>query len=231
MANYSRGGGMGYVPPVVRTFLIVNVVVFVAQNLIPGLTEWGSLHYWTSSQFRPHQLITMMFMHGGFTHILFNMLVLWMFGSVLESYWGSKRFLNFYLICGIGASVITLLSVPFTAAQFVKTASEATDGYGSSQIIEMYKQQYAALGASGALMGVMAAFAYLFPNTELMVFPLPIPVKAKYLIPFYFLIDLFGGLGIGLAGDNVAHFAHLGGALIGLIIVVFWNRTNRKTFY
>ena len=159
------------------------------------------------------------------------MLILWMFGSVLEHFWGSKRFFNFYMICGIGASIVTLLSVPFTAAQFAKSYVGPGEIGGTMQIIEAYKDQYMALGASGALMGVMAAFAYLFPNTELFIMFLPIPVKAKYVIPFYILIDLFGGLGIAMQGDNVAHFAHLGGALVGLIIVIFWNKTNRKTFY
>jgi membrane associated rhomboid family serine protease len=202
----------------------------VQQGYKP-FTDWGALHYWTATEFRPHQIVTMMFLHGGVTHILFNMLVLWMFGSVLEHFWGSKRFFNFYMICGIGASVITLLSVPFTASQFAKSMIDAGQGGSAIQWIEAYKDQYTALGASGALMGVMAAFAYLFPNTELYIMFLPIPVKAKYVIPFYILIDLFGGLGIALQGDNVAHFAHLGGALVGLIIVIFWNKTNRKTFY
>ncbi len=231
MANYSYGGGMASIPPVVKTLLLINVAVFIAQAAVPGLDEWGALHYWTSDLFRPHQLVTMMFFHGGFTHILFNMLVLWMFGSTLESFWGSKRFLNFYMICGIGASVVTLLSVPFTAGLFAKHAGALAEGFSVPQIVEGYKQQYSALGASGALMGVMAAYAYLFPNTEVMVFPLPIPIKVKYLFPVYMLVDLFGGLGIGIAGDNVAHFAHLGGALIGFIIVLLWNKTNRKTFY
>jgi membrane associated rhomboid family serine protease len=230
MANYSSGG-LGSIPPIVKTLLIINIAAFIAQNTIPGLTGWGALHYWTSDLFKPHQLVTMMFLHGGFSHILFNMLVLWMFGSILENFWGSKRFLNFYMVCGIGASVITLLSVPFTAAQYAKTAEALTDGYTIPQIIEGYKQGYAALGASGALMGVMAAFAYLFPNTELYIMFIPIPVKAKYVIPGFILIDLFSGLGYGISGDNVAHFAHLGGALIGLLIVIFWNKTNRKTFY
>lgn len=233
MANYRYGaGGMGSIPPVIKTLLIINVVVYIAQNLIPGLTSWGALHYWTSDEFKPHQLITMMFLHdpSSFSHILFNMFGLWMFGSILENFWGSKRFLNFYLICGIGASVITLLSVPFTGAQFAKSSEALADGYTVPQIIEGYKQGYSALGASGAIMGVMAAFAYLFPNTEMYIMFIPIPIKAKYVIPGFVLLDLFSGLGIGIK-DNVAHFAHLGGALVGLILVIVWNKTNRKNFY
>ncbi|MEO5684031.1 MAG: rhomboid family intramembrane serine protease [Chitinophagaceae bacterium] len=231
MANYSSGG-MGSMPPVVKTLLIINVAVYIGQLIIPGLTEWGALHYWTADAFKPHQLVTMMFLHDpiSFTHILFNMFGLWMFGSILENFWGGKRFVNFYMICGIGASIITLLSVPFTAAQYARTAAALGDGYTIPQIVEAYKQGYSALGASGAIMGVMAAFAYLFPNTELYIMFIPIPVKAKYVIPGFILVDLFSGLGIGIK-DNVAHFAHLGGALIGLIIVIIWNKTNRKNFY
>ncbi len=232
MANYRYSGGMGgSFPPVVKILLFLNVAIFIAQSAMPALTDWGALHYWTSSQFKPHQLVTMMFFHGGFTHILFNMLVLWMFGSILENFWGSKRFLNFYMVCGIGASVITLLSVPFTGMQFAKTMAETAQEGTVEQYFAAYKEGYAALGASGALMGVMAAFAWLFPNTEMYIMFIPIPVKAKYVIPGYILIDLFGGLGYGIKGDNVAHFAHLGGALIGLIIVIIWNKTNRKNFY
>ena len=228
MANY-RSGGIGDLPTVVKILLIINVAVFVAQQVVPELTEWGSLHYWSSAAFRPHQIVTMMFLHGGITHILFNMLVLWMFGSQLEYFWGSKRFFNFYMVCGIGASIITLLSVPYTGMQYAKAAVATSPEYTIAQFFEYYKQHYQALGASGALMGVMAAFAYLFPNTELMIFFIPVPIKAKYVIPAYVLIDLFGGLGYG--NDNVAHFAHLGGFLVGFIIVVLWNKTNRKNFY
>ena len=234
MANYRYGaGGMGALPPVIKTLLIINVVAYIVQKSVPDFTNWGALHYWTSDSFKPHQLVTMMFLHdpGNFSHILFNMFGLWMFGSILENFWGSKRFLNFYMICGIAASVITLFSVPFTGAQFARTAGALADGYTVTQVIEGYKQAYTALGASGAIMGVMAAFAYLFPNTEMFIMFIPIPVKAKYVIPGFILIDLFSGLGIGIQGDNVAHFAHLGGALMGLILVFIWNKTNRKTFY
>ncbi len=227
MTNYSSRG-MGYIPPVIKALLIINVVVFILQEKVfPGLTDWGALHYWTSTRFRPHQIITTMFLHGGFSHILFNMFALWMFGSTLENFWGSKRFLNFYMICGIGASIITILSVPFTAELMVKTAGITEN---ATEAIAVYKEEYSAIGASGAIMGVMAAFAYLFPNTEMFMMFIPIPIKAKYLIPGMVLLDLFGGMGYS-GSDGVAHFAHLGGALVGLIMVIIWNKTNRKNFY
>ena len=142
-------------------------------------------------------------MHGSWTHIIFNMLTLWMFGRILENYWGSKRFLQFYLICGVAAAGAHLLT------------SDA-----------------AAVGASGAIMGLMAAFAYLFPNSELYLFFLPVPIKAKFVIPGLMALDIFGII-YRTPGDNVAHWAHLGGALAGLIIVLFWNKSkgNRRNFY
>ena len=229
MANFGTGG-MGSIPPVIGTLILINVAVFIGQNAVPAITEWGALHYWTSTQFGLHQIVTMMFLHGGFSHILFNMFALFIFGSQLENFWGGKRFLNFYMVCGIAASVITLLSVPFSASLFVKNIPDL-DQFSSMQLIEQYKQQYSALGASGAIMGVMAAYAYLFPNTEMYMMFIPVPIKAKYLVPGFIAIDLFGGLGYGLKGDNVAHWAHIGGALAGLIIVIIWNKTNRKNFY
>ena len=129
-----------------------------------------------------------------------------MFGRVLENVWGAKRFLFFYLACGVGASAAHLLMQQFMGG-FVPT-----------------------VGASGAVMGVMVAFGYLFPNTEMMIVPIPVPVKAKWVVVAYVLLDLFGGFG-KIAGDNIAHFAHLGGAITGFIIVLIWNKTNRRTLY
>jgi membrane associated rhomboid family serine protease len=233
MTNYSSSSrGLGSIPPVIRTIIIINVILFIIQSKIyPPITEWGALHYWKSSLFMPHQIITTMFLHGSFFHILFNMYALWLFGSRLEIFWGSKRFVNFYMICGIGASVITILMVPFSAELYARSSAFLQEGYTKAQLIEDYIQNYSAIGASGALMGVMAAFAYLFPNTEMIIIPIPIPIKVKFLIPGYVLLDLFGGLGYVNKGDNVAHFAHLGGALVGIILVIIWNKTNRRNFY
>lgn len=227
-----NNSGRGSMPPAIMTFIIINVVVNVAQHIIPGLTNWGSLHYWTSNEFHPHQIITMMFLHDpdSIWHLAFNMLALWMFGSILENLWGTKRFVNFYMICGIGASLLTLLSVPFSAVQFAHHHTELLEQYTSAQIADGYKQEYSALGASGAIMGVSVAFAYLFPNTELYIYAV-LPIKAKFAVPLFVLYDLVSGLGFGIKGDNVAHFAHLGGALIGFLLVLYWNRTNRRTFY
>ncbi|HEY0068092.1 MAG TPA: rhomboid family intramembrane serine protease, partial [Flavisolibacter sp.] len=156
--------------------------------------------------FEPYQLATHMFTHGDMMHILFNMFGLWMFGKMLENVWGPKRFLLFYFICGVGAAVAHL-----AVQYFMGTGAPA-------------------VGASGAVMGILVAFAYLFPNTELFIMLIPIPVKAKWAVLGMVLYDLLGGVG-QVTGDNIAHFAHLGGAATGFILVLIWNKSNRRGFY
>lgn len=196
-------------PPIVKNLIIINVLVFVACLFFDkqfGLTYRLALWSLNSGMFMPYQVVTHMFAHGGFSHILFNMFSLWMFGRVLENVWGPKRFLFFYLACGIGAAAVHLV------VQYLM------QGFGLT------------VGASGAIMGIVAAFGYLFPNTELFLFFIPFPVKAKWMVLGYIAIDLFGGIA-NSAGDNVAHFAHLGGALTGFILVLFWNKKSRRRFY
>src|SRR4030095_1517625 len=212
-------------PPIIKNLIIINVLVWVAQLIydVQGgmytgwLTEKIALFPIDHPLFKPYQFATHMFAHASysgslthpqivFMHILFNMFALFMFGRILENVWGPKRFLIFYLVCGVGAALTHLAIQGFT--------------HDNSPIV----------GASGAIMGVFVAFAYLFPNTELMLIPIPFPIKAKWLAVAYILIDLFGGFG-QLGNDNIAHFAHLGGALTGIIIVIVWNKTNRKTLY
>ena len=213
----SYGNNLQRSSPIVFNLIIINVLMFVAQLLIKpfSVTEWGALHYYTSPLFYPHQLITNVFLHSpdNFGHILFNMFCLWTFGTILEKVWGSKRFLIFYLVCGVGASLILMLSIPFSAEQFAKSAEAAQFGGYSASLVESFKQQYSALGASGAIMGLEAAFVYLFPNTQLYIMFIPIPIKAKYVIPFFILIDVFGGF-YHIQGDNVGHFAHQGIAIL-----------------
>lgn len=205
MAQY--GNSMQRTTPVVLNLIIINALVYVAQLVLDrsiGLTNILALYSYNSEYFRPYQLVTHMFAHSPtmFFHILFNMYALWMFGSVLERVWGPKRFLIFYMVCGLAAGVAQMMLVK--------------DG--------------AAVGASGAIMGLLAAFAYLFPNTKFFILPFPFPIKAKYMVAILAAIDLFGGFHPGNA-DNVAHFAHLGGMVMGFIIVLIWNKTNTKTFY
>jgi membrane associated rhomboid family serine protease len=207
-------------PPVVKNLIIINVLVWVAQLIYDrqgyDLSSILALYPLGSEDFKPYQIATHMFAHAAydspvhwniqFSHILFNMFGLWMFGRVLENVWGPKRFLLFYLICGVGAAAAHL------AVQYF------TGGYS------------AAVGASGAIMGILAAFAYLFPNTELYLMFIPIPIKAKWAVLGMVLLDLVGGVG-QVTGDNIAHFAHLGGAATGFILVLIWKKTNRRKFY
>ena len=197
-------------PPVVKYLVIANVLVFLAQSVLDargfGLTERLALWPLGSPYFRAYQVITHLFTHGSLGHIFFNMFALWMFGRTLEDVWGPKRFLNFYLISGIGAALVHL-------------------------VVQHLIGSYApAVGASGAIMGVLVGFAYLFPNTELFILFIPFPIKAKWAVTGYVLIDLFSGVA-QFSGDNVAHFAHLGGALTGFILVQIWNKTDHRRFY
>ena len=212
-------------PPVVKNLFIMNVVVWVAQLVFDKmygspamgdlwLTDKLALYPVNTPLFKPYQLVTHMFTHasygfgGGiqFYHILFNMFSLWMFGRILENVWGGKRFLTFYLICGLGAAAGHLLVEQLTG------------------------NLAAAVGASGAIMGVIVAFGYLFPNTELFILFIPFPIKAKWAVLGFIAYDLFFGFRAA-GGDNVAHFAHLGGALTGFILVLIWNKSNRRRFY
>ncbi len=216
MSNY-RFSRPDRFPPVVKNLIIINALVWIAQLIYDK--QWGltlKIGLWPVNTpfFEPYQLITHMFAHASydgnnniiFFHILFNMFGLYMFGRILENIWGPKRFLFFYLACGIGAAAAHLL-MQYLMGTFTF-----------------------AVGASGAVMGIFIAFGYLFPNTELMIMPIPVPVKAKWVVLFYVLIDQFGGIG-QIAGDNIAHFAHLGGALTGFLIVFIWNKSNRKSLY
>ena len=202
-------------PPIVKNLIIINVLVWIAQLIFDkqyNFTGKLALYPIGTAEFKPYQIATHMFTHAAydpagniiFYHILFNMFALWMFGKILENVWGGKRFLLFYLICGVGAA-FTHLAVQY----FTGSYSEA-------------------IGASGAIMGIFAAFGYLFPNTELFILYIPIPIKAKWAVIGMAAYDLFVGY---YGDDNVAHFAHLGGALTGFILVLIWNRTNRKKFY
>jgi membrane associated rhomboid family serine protease len=157
--------------------------------------------------------MTHIFMHGSLQHLFSNMFGLWMFGSILENKFGAKRFFNFYMLCGIGASLLHL---------GVLTFENNVQGIGDINT--------ATVGASGAIFGILFAFGYLFPNTELYMYFIPIPIKAKYFVGFYALFELYSGVQHS-AGDNVAHFAHLGGMLVAFIVLKIWMKTDRTIFY
>ncbi len=204
MANNQYGNSFSRTTPVVLNLLIINGLVYFAQTMFDNgesaLTGKLALYPYNSGAFQWYQLITHMFTHGGLAHILFNMFALWMFGSMVEKIWGPKKFLFFYFACGLAAA-----------------------------FAQMFLTNSPAVGASGAIMGLLAAFAYLFPNTELFMFPIPFPVKAKYAIGIIAAIDIFGGINPGF--DNFENFAHLVGLLVGLFIVIYWNKIIGKQFF
>jgi len=226
-----RPGSFRMIPPVIKNLLIINVLVFLAQQAIGPANEQNmvslfGLHDLRSYYFRPHQLITYLFLHGGWEHIIFNMFALWMFGSMLENFWGSKRFLIFYMVCGLGAAVCHMAVLYYESGQLLQQMQ-----LGQVSPEETYGRINAAtVGASGAIFGCLAAFGYLFPNSEMIIIPIPVPIKAKWLVLGYAFIELVSGIRSS-AGDNVAHWAHLGGGLVGLLLVIWWNRTNRRNFY
>ena len=223
-------------PTVTKNLIIINVLVFfgtiVAQRYGLDLTNYLGLHFFLASDFNPAQLITYMFMHGGFSHIVFNMFAVFMFGPILEQTWGPKRFLFYYILCGIGAG---LIQEGVQYIQYVIELSQHTQvnliGYGVIPM-EQYLNMMTTVGASGAVYAILLAFGMLFPNNRLFIFPLPFPIKAKFFVIGYAAIELWAGLA-NSAGDNVAHFAHLGGMLFGLILILYWRKksNNNGTYY
>ncbi|WEK19772.1 MAG: rhomboid family intramembrane serine protease [Candidatus Pedobacter colombiensis] len=237
-----------HIPPVVKNLLIINALFFAAKYVLRNanidLDQLLGAFYFDSQYFKVWQLVTYMFMHGDFWHIAFNMFGLFMFGGVLEARWGAKRFINFYLITGLGAVALqmgvqayevyhitgsilhnpVMIDMAANHVQMPVNLSQADQMtlfgiYGSPMI-----------GASGAIFGLLVAFGMLYPNTELYIMFIPIPVKAKYFIPLYILFELFMGVA-NRPGDSVAHYAHLGGALIGFILVKLWGDKNNDRFY
>lgn len=220
-------------PTIVKNLVIINALVFLAEQLpLPGINLFDTfaLHTFQSPLFKPWQLVTHMFMHADFFHIFFNMFALWMFGSILENLWGPKRFLTFYLISGLGAALCHLIVLYYEnnqlLQQFYSMSLSERQVYANAITQRLNEPT---IGASGAVFGCLAAFGYLFPNTYVY-FYFFIPIKAKWFVLIYAGAELFAGIRSS-AGDNVAHFAHVGGALAGFLMVYFWNKRNKKTFY
>ena len=219
-----------FAPLVTRNLIFINLIVWLAQLVLPkslgfDITDWGALHFYYGSAAHFYQYITYMFLHStdSLMHILNNMFMLWMFGSVIERYWGPKRFLIYYLITGITAALtqqivwaIDLSSVTSGAYQFVNL--------GDNGIIPVaeFLNMPTTVGASGAVFGLLLAYGMLFPNSEMYYLFLPIPIKAKYIVLLFGAYELFSG--VHATGSNVAHFAHLGGMIGGIILILLWRR-------
>jgi membrane associated rhomboid family serine protease len=237
------------IPPVVKNLLIINVIFYIASMMFGGpmMTKVLGVHFFDSPDFRIWQVITYMFMHdySSLFHILFNMFALYTFGSSIEFIMGSKRFLNFYLITGLGALALQLLVQSFEVysitgsavnnGTFMVDSLKRTISFNpdliskdqASTLLGIYLTPM--VGASGAIFGLLIAFGMLFPNAELFIMFIPVPVKAKYIIPVYVLLELFLGVK-QFSGDSVAHFAHLGGALFGFILVKMWHLKRHDNF-
>ena len=235
------------IPPVVKNLIIINVLMLAATYILEmkgiDLTNILGLHYIQSPDFKPYQLVTHMFMHGGFMHLAFNMFALWMFGRVLESVWGPKRFFIYYFVTGLGAAAlhtfVNYMEFQYYAAKISPQDVQAVFSQGAELLQQGQNWVGPAgklnmilntptVGASGAVFGILLGFGMLFPNTELMLLFPPIPIKAKYFVAGYGAIELFSGI-TGM-GANIAHFAHLGGMLFGFFLIRYWNR-NTKNFY
>lgn len=190
-------------PPVVKNLIIANTLIFLARWLLPQAAiiadRFFALYWFGSPLFHSYQYITYMFLHGGFGHLFFNMFALWMFGRTLEYELGSRRFIIYYLVCGVGAALIQMLVAWLT---------------GELGIV--------LIGASGAVMGVLLAFGVMHPNEVLIMFPIPVPVKAKWFVIGYAALELFYGATGRAAG--IAHFAHVGGMLWGYLLLLYWKR-------
>ena len=214
---------MRNMPPVVRNLIIINVTMLIITMITPEfMTSTFSLFYFESPFFKPFQLLTHMFMHGGIWHLAFNMYALWMFGSVLENVWGSKKFFIYYLVTGLGAALLHLF-VLWIQVSSLESSLAAGNFAASIQIQNIMRTP--TVGASGAVYGLLLGFGMLFPDNVLrFIFP-PIALKAKWLVIIFGAIELL--LGLANTASNIAHFAHLGGMLFGYFIIIYWKKKGR----
>jgi len=254
MTYQQRSGFFSSIPTVTKNLIIINFLFWLASLVLPkfniDLVAMLGLHYPAASDFRFYQLFTYMFMHDNHSinHVFFNMFAVYMFGRVLEEVWGKQRFLFYYLATGVGAAIIQIL------VAFIQIHS--IESHIDTEVVAMIHREGAALlkdqmnytdalagqlnllintptiGASGAVFGILLAFGMLFPNTPLFLLFLPIPIKAKYFVAIYGVIELFLGVA-NFSGDNVAHFAHLGGMLFGFFMIRYWKKRDqeRGNFY
>lgn len=221
---------MNRLPYVTKNLLAINILMFLATIVMErqgtDLTSLFGLHFFMASDFAPYQLVTYMFMHGGFPHLFFNMFALYMFGGLLERVWGSNRFLLFYMVCGVGAGLLQ------EAVQYVEyvqsgmaTFQYVNTRFGIIPMGEYLNRIFTTVGASGAIYGILLGFAMSFPNERMFVFPLPFPIKAKFFVIGYAVIELWSG--VANSNDGIAHFAHLGGMLFGLVLILYWRKKRK----
>ena len=227
---------MRRIPTITKNLLIINALMFLALLVFQmkgiNLNDVLGLHFFMASDFHLYQLVTYMFMHANFEHIFFNMFALWMFGCVVESVWGPKKFLFYYISCGIGAGIIQEI-VQFVSFYFMATSQIPGAGFGDlwqiAQNSSAVLNAWTTVGASGAIYAILLAFGMIFPEERIFIFPLPIPIKAKWFVGIYAAIELFSAL--ATPGDSVAHFAHLGGMLFGFLMIRYWRKHPESDRY
>lgn len=217
---------MNNIPSITKNLLIINVLAFFATWVFEkqglDLTATFGLHFFMAKDFSFYQLVTYLFMHGSFMHLFFNMFAVWMFGTVMERVWGPKRFLIYYLVCGIGAGIIQ------EGVQYINYANENLAAYdfvmtSSGRITtEAYLNLWTTVGASGAVYAILLAFGMTFPNERMFIIPFPFPIKAKWLIGGFIVIEVWSAL--NTPGDGIAHMAHLGGTLFGFLLIRYWRK-------
>ena len=224
------------IPIVTRNLLIINVLVYLLASVVQlggkSLTDWGALHFFMASEFHLYQFITYQFLHGGFTHLFFNMFALWMFGCVIENVWGPKKFIFYYIFCGVGAGLCQEL------VQYISFAADGLTSMDPNQMLNVNGQHLmtvdqvmnlsSTIGASGAVYGILLAFGMTFPNERIFIFPLPIPIKAKWFVAIYAIIEFVSAM--SSVGDGVAHMAHIGGMLFGFLLILYWRKHPNSYF-
>ena len=232
MINQRSSGFLGNIPTVTKNIIIINIICWFAEIVFAkrgiDLTGILGLHFFESDSFNIYQFITYMFMHDptGIGHVFFNMFAVFMFGPTLESLWGPKRFLTFYMVTGIGAGIVQQLAWAFDYHQLLLDSAMQMNT-GVEAIAQSAYLFMPTVGASGAVFGILLAFGMLFPNVQLMLLFPPIPIKAKWFVIGYGLMELFLGVA-NFSGDNVAHFAHLGGMLFGIFMILYWRKNDRS---
>ena len=217
-------------PTVTKNLIIINILFFlggiVATRYGLDLSAYLGLHFFMADNFNPAQLISYMFMHGSFTHLFFNMFAVWMFGRILEQIWGPKRFLFYYIACGIGAGLVQELVQYIQYAVELSAYAQVDMGEGMVIPMKQYLNLMNTVGASGAVYAILLAFGMLFPNEKMFIIPFPFPIKAKFFVAGYAVIELMQGFANNPT-DNVAHFAHLGGMIFGFVLIIYWKKKNR----
>ncbi len=221
---------MTNIPPVTKHLLIINFLLWFATIVLKrtagiDLQDWLGLHFWRAADFNAAQFITYMFMHdtSGIAHVFFNMFSLWMFGRIIEQVLGAKRYLFYYVSCGLGAALIQQLAWEYDLREMIAAVNAGKTIIDQAGQVITYND-FITVGASGAVFGILLAFGVLFPNMPMYIIPFPFPIKAKWMVLGYGVVELLFGVSGVMAG--VAHFAHLGGMIIGFFILWYWKRSG-----